>query len=119
MYPGPAAPDLGVFVAQIADELERQGHEVARAVLDRRGGSKLRYAELARRALAEARRFRPEVVYGHFLFPAGAAAALLFAGPAVNLPSLLTVAQVAGWRAMVLIASMVWLIAVAGGLAIG
>lgn len=51
--------------------------------------------------------------------PAGAAAALLFAGPAVNLPSLLTVGQVAGWRAMVLIASMVWLVAVAGGLAIG
>ncbi len=76
MYPGSAAPDLGVFVAQITDELERQGHEVARAVLDRRGGSKLRYAELARRAVAEARRFRPEVVYGHFLFPAGAAAAL-------------------------------------------
>lgn len=51
--------------------------------------------------------------------PAGAAAALLFAGPVVNLPSLLTVGQVAGWKAMVLIASMVWLVAVAGGLAIG
>lgn len=51
--------------------------------------------------------------------PAGAAVALLFAGPAVNLPSLLTVGQVAGWKAMVLIASMVWLVAVAGGLAIG
>jgi uncharacterized membrane protein YraQ (UPF0718 family) len=51
--------------------------------------------------------------------PAGAAAALLFAGPAVNLPSLLTVGQVAGWKAMVLIASMVWLVAVAGGIAIG
>ena len=76
MYPGPAAPDLGVFVAQVSDELERQGHEVARAVLDRRGGSKLLYAELLRRAVAEGRRFRPEVVYAHFLFPAGAAAAL-------------------------------------------
>ena len=76
MYPGPAAPDLGVFVAQVSDELERQGHEIARAVLGRRGGSKLRYVDLARRAVAEARRFRPEVVYGHFLFPAGAAAAL-------------------------------------------
>ena len=51
--------------------------------------------------------------------PAGAAAALLFAGPVVNLPSLLTVGQVAGWKATVLIASMVWLVAVAGGLAIG
>ena len=51
--------------------------------------------------------------------PAGAAAAVMFAGPAVNLPSLLTVGQVAGWKAMMLIASMVWLVAVAGGIAIG
>ena len=51
--------------------------------------------------------------------PAGAAAALLFAGPAVNLPSLLTVGQVAGWKPMALIAAMVWLVAVVGGFAIG
>jgi uncharacterized membrane protein YraQ (UPF0718 family) len=51
--------------------------------------------------------------------PAGAAAAVLFAGPAVNLPSLLTVGRVAGWKAMALIAAMVWLVAIAGGLAIG
>ena len=51
--------------------------------------------------------------------PAGAAAAVLFAGPAVNLASLLTVGQVAGWRTMVLVASMIWLVAVAGGIAIG
>jgi glycosyltransferase involved in cell wall biosynthesis len=76
MYPGPSAPDLGVFVKQLADELERQGHELARAVLDRRGGSPLKYAGLGARTLAEARRFRPEVVYAHFLVPAGALAAL-------------------------------------------
>ena len=76
MYPGPAAPDLGVFVAQVERELARQGHEVARAVLDRRGGSRLRYASLARDAVLRARRFRPEVVYAHFLFPAGGIAAL-------------------------------------------
>jgi uncharacterized membrane protein YraQ (UPF0718 family) len=51
--------------------------------------------------------------------PAGAAVALLFAGPAVNLPSLLTVGHVAGWKAMLLIASMVWLVALAGGLLVG
>lgn len=51
--------------------------------------------------------------------PAGVAAALLFAGPAVNLPSLLTVGQVAGWKAMVLSASMIWLVAVIGGIAVG
>jgi glycogen(starch) synthase len=76
MYPGPSAPDLGIFVQQIAEELERQGHELAYAVLDRRGGSPVKYARLAARAVAEARRFRPEVVYGHFLFPAGGAAAI-------------------------------------------
>jgi hypothetical protein len=51
--------------------------------------------------------------------PAGAAAALLFAGPAVNLASLLTVGQAAGWRAVGAVGAMVWLIAVIGGLAIG
>src|SRR6187397_977124 len=76
MYPGPAAPDLGVFVRQLEQELTRLGNDIARAVVDRRGGSRLRYARLARDAVAEARRFRPDVVYGHFLFPAGAAAAL-------------------------------------------
>ena len=51
MYPGPDDPDLGVFVAQLADALERRGHEVDRAVLDRRAGGKRRYLELARAAL--------------------------------------------------------------------
>lgn len=75
MYPGPAAPDLGVFVKQVADELQGQGHDLERVVIDRRGGSPAKYARLAARSLAAARSFRPEVVYGHFLFPAGAAAA--------------------------------------------
>jgi len=76
MYPGPEAPDLGIFVRQVERELERQGHDVARAVIDRRGGSKLKYGRLGARALAEARRLRPDVVYAHFLAPAGALAAL-------------------------------------------
>jgi glycosyltransferase involved in cell wall biosynthesis len=75
MYPGPSAPDLGVFVKQLADELDRAGNEVSRVVIDHRGGSPAKYGGLAARALAEARRFRPDVVYAHFLFPAGAAAA--------------------------------------------
>jgi glycosyltransferase involved in cell wall biosynthesis len=75
MYPGPSAPDLGVFVKQLADELERAGNDVARVVIDHRGGSPAKYGGLAARALAEARRFHPDVVYAHFLFPAGAAAA--------------------------------------------
>jgi glycosyltransferase involved in cell wall biosynthesis len=75
MYPGPSAPDLGVFVKQLADELERAGNDVSRVVIDHRGGSPAKYGGLAARALAEARRFHPDVVYAHFLVPAGAAAA--------------------------------------------
>jgi glycosyltransferase involved in cell wall biosynthesis len=72
MYPGPSAPDFGSFVRQVEEELERRGHELSRAVIAERGGSRARYGRLAARALAEARRFRPDVVYAHFLFPAGA-----------------------------------------------
>jgi glycosyltransferase involved in cell wall biosynthesis len=76
MYPGPADPDLGVFVAQVERALVERGHELERAVLDSRAGGKGRYLTLARRARAAARRFRPEVVYAHFLVPAGLAATL-------------------------------------------
>lgn len=48
--------------------------------------------------------------------PAGAAAALLFAGPAVNLPSLLTVARSAGWVIAAALAVMIWIVAVGGAL---
>jgi uncharacterized protein len=48
--------------------------------------------------------------------PAGAAVALLIAGPATNLPSLLTVGRVAGWRAPVLVGAATFALAVAGGL---
>jgi glycosyltransferase involved in cell wall biosynthesis len=75
MYPGPEAPEFGVFVADLAHELRERGHELAYAVIDRRGGSRAKYARLAADALTEARRFRPDVVYAHALFPAGAAAA--------------------------------------------
>jgi glycosyltransferase involved in cell wall biosynthesis len=71
LYPGADDPDLGVFVQQLERELVRRGHELERAVLDRRRGGKRRYAGLARRTLAAARRFRPDVVYAHFLVPTG------------------------------------------------
>src|SRR5688572_27418406 len=76
MYPSAAAPDFGAFVKQIADELENQGHELSRAVIDHRGGSRAKYAGLTAAAVREARRFRPEVVYAHFLVPGGTAGAL-------------------------------------------
>jgi glycosyltransferase involved in cell wall biosynthesis len=83
MYPGPDDPDLGVFVAQLELALEKRGHEVERAVLDSRAGGKRRYATLAARAFQAARRFRPDVVYAHFLVPAGLAAGLASRAPLV------------------------------------
>jgi uncharacterized membrane protein YraQ (UPF0718 family) len=52
-------------------------------------------------------------------FPAGAAAAFLFAGPAINLPSLLTIGRITGWKVAVAVAMLVWLVAVTGGLLVG
>jgi len=31
MYPGPSAPDLGTFIADLDDGLAARGHELARA----------------------------------------------------------------------------------------
>ena len=75
MFPGSRDPDFGAFVKQIVDELEREGHSVDLAVVDRRSGSLAKQLKLAVRALAGARR-RPDVVYAHYLVPAGAVAAL-------------------------------------------
>jgi glycosyltransferase involved in cell wall biosynthesis len=83
MYPGPDDPDLGVFVQQLEEELRRRGNEVEPAVIDHRGGGKRRYAALARRSLAASRRFRPDVVYAHFLVPTGLLAALGSRAPLV------------------------------------
>jgi len=75
LYPGPRDPDYGVFVRGLARELERQGHDLDLAVVSRRGGSPAKQVGLVARALAGLRR-RPDVVYAHYLVPAGAAAAL-------------------------------------------
>jgi glycosyltransferase involved in cell wall biosynthesis len=83
MYPGPDAPDLGVFVAQLERALLERGHEIELAVLDSRAGGKRRYATLAARTLQAARRFRPEVVYAHFLVPSGLIGALASRAPLV------------------------------------
>jgi len=80
MYPGPDAPDLGPFVAQLERELVARGHELDRAVLDTRAGGKLRYLTLAQRTL---RAPRPDVVYAHFLVPSGLIAALGSRAPLV------------------------------------
>jgi glycosyltransferase involved in cell wall biosynthesis len=75
LYPGPDDPDYGVFVRGLAVELERQGHELDLVVANRREGSLGKQFGLLLRALAAARR-RPDVVYAHYLVPAGAIGAL-------------------------------------------
>ena len=75
MYPGPDTPALGSFVATLERELELRGHDLARAVVDRPGG-RSRHVCLGIDVLTTARRFRPDVVYAHFLAPAGFLAAL-------------------------------------------
>jgi glycosyltransferase involved in cell wall biosynthesis len=83
MYPGPRDPDLGTFVRQLEFVLRERGHELELAVLDGRGGGKLRHVRLAARAASATRRFRPDVVYAHFLVPTGLAAALVSRAPLV------------------------------------
>jgi glycosyltransferase involved in cell wall biosynthesis len=68
MYPGPSDPDLGTFVAQMERALRDRGHEIELAVLDRRGGGKRRFLELRHKVHAAP---RPDVVWAHFLVPAG------------------------------------------------
>ena len=81
MYPGPDDPDLGVFVAQLERALQERGHDVERAVLDRRAGGKRRFLELRQSVRAAA---APDVVWAHFLVPSG-----LFA-TAVDAPLVVT-----------------------------
>jgi glycosyltransferase involved in cell wall biosynthesis len=76
MWPGPEHPDLGSFLVPLTRELEALGHEVEVASISQRGGSRTKYFRLAREARRSARRFQPDVVFAHFLFPSGAAGAL-------------------------------------------
>src|SRR4029450_12573506 len=83
MYPGPDDPDLGVFVRDVEGALADRGHQIERAVITRRQGGTRRYVDLARRAKALARTSRPDVVYAHFLVPAGLIAAVASRAPLV------------------------------------
>jgi glycosyltransferase involved in cell wall biosynthesis len=76
MWPGPADPEYGSFLLPVARALEEMGHEIDVVAIARRGGSRAKYARLTREAIAAGRRRRPDVVFAHFLFPAGASGAL-------------------------------------------
>ncbi len=90
MWPGPADPDYGSFVADMCAALERRGMSVEPVVIDHRGRGFARtpakYASLAGRALRRAR--GADVIYAHYLFPTGAAAAL--AGRVARVPYVVT-----------------------------
>jgi len=73
MWPSAADPDLGSFLLPLRRALIAQGHEVEVAAIGRRGGPPTKYLRLTADAVRAARRFRPDVVFAHFLFPAGAA----------------------------------------------
>ena len=47
--------------------------------------------------------------------PAGAAMALLIAGPSVNLPSLLTIMKSTNWKVAAMVAASIWILAVVSG----
>lgn len=74
MWPGPDDPDLGSFLVPIRDELVRLGHDVELTAIDHRRSARTKYARLSAESVAAARRFRPDVIFAHMLFPAGAAA---------------------------------------------
>ena len=75
MWPSPENPDLGSFLVPLSREIAAFGHEVEVTSISRRGGGPQKYARLLGDSVGTARRFRPDVVFAHFLFPAGAAGA--------------------------------------------
>src|SRR4051794_12793152 len=73
MWPAPDAPELGAFLLPLVRELRTAGHEGEVAAIGRRGGPPTKYLKLTADAVRAARRLRPDVVFAHFLFPAGGA----------------------------------------------
>jgi len=82
MYPSAAAPAFGTFVAELEQALAGRGHVFEHAVVTR-SADRARHLALARDVALRARRFRPEVVYAHFLVPAGLLGVLGGRAPAV------------------------------------
>ncbi len=87
MWPSEENPDLGSFLVPLSRELEGLGHEVEVASISKRGGLPTKYARLIRRSVRAAKRFDPDVIFAHFLFPAGFAGAR--AARAANAPLVL------------------------------
>lgn len=79
MYPGADDPDLGVFVQQAEIALRNRGHRVRVVAVTRRGGGPRKHLAFAWRVLwaGVMMRPRPDVIWAHFLVPAGFWAALV------------------------------------------
>jgi len=75
MWPSPREPDLGAFLVPLVRELDGLGHGVEVAAISHRGGAPTKYLRLWRRSVRAARAAPPDVVFAHFLFPAGSAGA--------------------------------------------
>lgn len=75
MWPTDAEPDLGSFLVPLVSQFEAAGHQVRVTSISQRGGSRVKYPRLVGRSIADARSFRPDVIFAHFLFPAGMAGA--------------------------------------------
>jgi glycosyltransferase involved in cell wall biosynthesis len=79
MYPSAERPEFGVFVQNLERALVESGNDVVPVVLDDPAHGRLhtpaKYARLAARTVATARRVRPDVVYAHYLVPTGLIAA--------------------------------------------
>lgn len=73
MWPSPEHPDLGSFLVPLTREIEAAGNEVRVAAISRRGGAPSKYARLTADAVRQAVSWKPDVVFAHFLFPAGGA----------------------------------------------
>ena len=73
--PARATPTSACSSSTSRASCARLGHEVQVSAIDRRGGRPVKYARLSGASVVAARRFRPDVVFAHFLFPAGAAGA--------------------------------------------
>ena len=71
MYPGPDDPDLGRLRRQPRAGAGRPRPRARARGRRRRAGGDGAAPRLARDAVRAARRFRPDVVYAHFLVPAG------------------------------------------------
>jgi glycosyltransferase involved in cell wall biosynthesis len=75
-WPSAEDPDYGTFIAQLVERLERRGHTVDRAVVDHRGAGRVGDVRLLGDAVRTALARKPDVVFAHFLVPAGFAAAI-------------------------------------------